>query len=98
MADNADEQKPVEKKEEEEEGKDTTPDPTVRKSASYFAQRRIIKKQEREIERLKEGEEGAGDEPQQETRKLIEEHLQPIVETLKSQVDEAELREYLADH
>ena len=101
MADTTDEQKPVENEEEEKKGEEETPDPSVRKSAAFFAQRRIIKKQEREIARVKEDEEDENAEeaePQQETRKLIEEHLQPIVETLKSQVDEAELREHLAGH
>lgn len=83
----------------DDDGKDD--DPPVRQSSNaFFARGRIIKKQQKALNgKEPKGEEEEGElELTPQARQLIEAHLAPVVKNLQSLTDQAELREYLADH
>lgn len=106
MAEKADdvvvEDEVVEEEVEEEKEEPIEEEPPIRKSSAFFAQRRIIEKQGKQIEKLKSEKGGEGDDEENaltpEARKLIQREIEPFKEVLKSQADELEVREYLADH
>lgn len=96
-----DDDEDAEVEEEEKADEEDEKDPPVRKSSAFFAQRRIIAKKDKEIEKLKAGKGEEKDEDIELTpgaRSLIQKELQPVVDSLKSQSDEIELRGYLQDH
>ena len=97
MAENTDEKVLDEKdesddiEEEKSEGEDDAP---IRKSAAFFAQRRIIEKQKKEIEQLKEDDV----ELTSSARDAIRKELSPVIDTMRKQADDLEIREHIARH
>ena len=70
--------------------------PPVRRSSTFFAQQRIIAKQKKQLDAKDKEEDEEMLTPA--AQALIRKELSPFVETLKSQSDELELREYLVEH
>jgi hypothetical protein len=83
---------------EEEEGSEEQKTP-VRHSSVFFAQRRIIEKQKKQLD--KKGQEESEDEDVELTpkaRAAIQKELSPALDVIRKQSDDLELREYFADH
>lgn len=70
----------------------------VRKSSAFYAQKRIIEKQNKTIEKLKEGKDEDDEELTPSARSLVLKELSPAIEGLKSQSDELELRQHFLEH
>lgn len=80
---------------EEEKGSDEVI--PVRKNV-YYATRRIASKKERVEEKGEETEEETEEELTPSAQNLIRKELSPVVESMKKQSDDMELREYLAEN
>ena len=82
-----------------EDKKDSEEEAPVRKSSIFYAQRRIIEKQAKKLEKVEKDEDSEEEvELTPKARTLIQNELSPVVEHMKSQADDIELREYLADN
>jgi hypothetical protein len=82
---------------EEEEEVDEEEEAPVRKSAAYFVGLRQGKKQAKKEAEEKEEEEEGG-ELTAPAKKALQKELSPVVNALKKQADDVELREYFAEN